>query len=143
MLLPTRHSRGFQRSHHKEMQSPQQPAARPASLLIPHEPRDSCGHSPLTLAQFLSGLPPPTPHCFFVCVRKGSPESVLPYFLNTASCWRLRDPILVSFKTVISRMCRRPWHPTPVFSPGESRGRGSLVGSCLWGRTESDTTEAT
>ena len=25
---------------------------------------------------------------------------------------------------------------------GESQGRGSLVGCCLWGRTESDVTEA-
>ena len=31
----------------------------------------------------------------------------------------------------------------PVFLPGESQGRGSLVGCRLWGRTESDTTEAT
>ena len=31
--------------------------------------------------------------------------------------------------------------PTPVFLPGESQGRGSLVGCRLWGRTESDTTE--
>ena len=38
---------------------------------------------------------------------------------------------------------RRKWHPTPVFLPGESQGRGSLVGCRLWGRTESDTTEAT
>ena len=38
---------------------------------------------------------------------------------------------------------RRKWQPTPVFLPGESQGRGSLVGFCLWGRTESDTTEAT
>ena len=38
---------------------------------------------------------------------------------------------------------RRKWPPTPVFFPGESQGRGSLVGCCLWGRTESDTTEAT
>ena len=38
---------------------------------------------------------------------------------------------------------RRKWQPTPVFLPGEFRGRGSLVGCCLWGRTESDTTEAT
>ena len=29
---------------------------------------------------------------------------------------------------------RRKWQPTPVFLPGESQG---------WGRTESDTTEAT
>jgi len=38
---------------------------------------------------------------------------------------------------------RRKWHPTPVFLPGESQGRGSLVGCRLWGHTESDTTEAT
>ena len=35
----------------------------------------------------------------------------------------------------------RKWKPTPVFLPGESQGRGSLVGCHLWGRTESDTTE--
>ena len=37
---------------------------------------------------------------------------------------------------------RRQWHPTPVFLPGESQGRGSLVGCRLWGRTQSDTTDA-
>ena len=36
---------------------------------------------------------------------------------------------------------RRKWQPTPVFLPGESQGRGSVVGCRLWGRTESDTTE--
>ena len=35
------------------------------------------------------------------------------------------------------------WQPTPVFLPGESQGQRSLVGCCLWGRTESDTTEVT
>ena len=38
---------------------------------------------------------------------------------------------------------RRKWQPTPVFLPGESEGQGNLVGCCLWGHTESDTTEAT
>ena len=38
---------------------------------------------------------------------------------------------------------RRKWQPTPAFLPGESQGWGSLVGCRLWGRTESDTTEAT
>ena len=33
---------------------------------------------------------------------------------------------------------RRKWQPTPVFLPGES-----LVGCCLWSRTESDMTEVT
>ena len=38
---------------------------------------------------------------------------------------------------------RKKWQPTPVFLPGESQGPESLVGCRLWGRTESDTTEAT
>ena len=38
---------------------------------------------------------------------------------------------------------RRKWQPTPVFLPGESQGWWGLVGCCLWGRTESDTTEVT
>ena len=38
---------------------------------------------------------------------------------------------------------RRKWQPTPVFLPGESQGRKSLVGCRLWGRTESDTTDMT
>ena len=37
----------------------------------------------------------------------------------------------------------RKWQPTPVFLPGESQGQGSIVGCCLWGCTESDTTEMT
>ena len=38
---------------------------------------------------------------------------------------------------------RRKWQPTPVFLPGESHGQRSMVGCCLWGRTESDTTQVT
>ena len=38
---------------------------------------------------------------------------------------------------------RRKWQPTSVFLPGESQGQRSLVGCCLWGHTQSDTTEAT
>ena len=37
----------------------------------------------------------------------------------------------------------RKWQPTPLFLPGESQGRGSLVGCHLWCCTESDKTEAT
>ena len=37
---------------------------------------------------------------------------------------------------------RRKWQPTPVFLPGESHGRRSLVGCSPRGHTESDTTEA-
>ena len=36
---------------------------------------------------------------------------------------------------------RRKWQPTPVFLPGKSHGRKSLVGYSPWGHKESDTTE--
>ena len=36
---------------------------------------------------------------------------------------------------------RKKWQPTPVFLPGESQGRGSLVGCGPWGCKESDMTE--
>ena len=38
---------------------------------------------------------------------------------------------------------RRKWQPTPVFLPGESQGRRSLVGCRPWGHAESDTTKVT
>ena len=38
---------------------------------------------------------------------------------------------------------KRKRQPTPLFLPGESKGRGSLVGCRLLGRTGSDMTEAT
>ena len=38
---------------------------------------------------------------------------------------------------------RRKWQPAQVFLTGESQGWESLVGCCLWDRTELDTTEAT
>ena len=36
---------------------------------------------------------------------------------------------------------RRKWQPTPVFLPGKSHGRRSLVGYSPWGRKEWDMTE--
>ena len=39
--------------------------------------------------------------------------------------------------------CRRNRQPIPAFLPGKSHGLRSLVGCRLWGRTESDTTDAT
>ena len=38
---------------------------------------------------------------------------------------------------------RRAWQPTLVFLSGESQGQRSLVGCRLWGRTESDMSDAT
>ena len=43
--------------------------------------------------------------------------------------------------TTYGYLWRRQWQPTPVFLPGESHGRRSLVGCSPWGHKESDTTE--
>ena len=55
---------------------------------------------------------------------------------------RVRQDCATSLSLFAFMHWRRKWQPTPVFLPGESQGRGSLVGCRLWGCTESDTTEA-
>src|SRR5574341_85596 len=70
---------------------------------------------------------------FFLMIRR-PPRSTL--FLYTTL---FRSATSLSLFTCMH--WRRKWQPTPVFLPGESQGRGSLVGCRLWGRTESDTTE--
>ena len=57
------------------------------------------------------------------------------------SRWTFVGKVMCLLFNMLSR--RRKWQPTPVFLPGESQGRGSLVGCRLWDRTESDTTEVT
>ena len=54
---------------------------------------------------------------------------------------RVRHDWVISLSLFTFMHWRRKWQPTPVFLPGKSQGRGSLVGCRLWGRTESDTTE--
>ena len=49
---------------------------------------------------------------------------------------RVRHDWVISLSLLTFLHWRRKWQPTPVFLPGESRGRGSLVGCRLWGRTE-------
>ena len=56
---------------------------------------------------------------------------------------RVGDDRATSFSLFTFMHWRRKWQLTPVFLPGESQGRGSLVGCRLWGCTESDTTEVT
>ena len=81
------------------------------------------------------GLPPP--HCLLVPCSSAvfceppRPSSE-PCLSQRSSCtWRQSHSLGLK------------WHPTPVFLPGEAQGRGSLVGCCPWGHTESDTTEVT
>ena len=66
------------------------------------------------------------------------------FFLYPFSCcWTFRLLQFSSLALFSFRHWRRKWQPTPVFLLGESQGRGSLVGCCLWGRTESDMTKVT
>ena len=62
--------------------------------------------------------------------------------LQSMGSRRVRHDWATSLSLFTFMHWRRTWHPTPVFLPGESQGRGSLVGCRLWGRRESDTTEA-
>ena len=63
--------------------------------------------------------------------------------LQSMGSLRVRHDWATSLSLFTFTHWRRKWQPTPVFLPGESQGQGSLVGCCLWGRTKSDTTEAT
>ena len=72
-----------------------------------------------------------------------NPWTEEPGGLQSMGSLRVRYDWAISLSLFTSMHWRRKWQPTPVFLTGESQGRGSLVGCCLWGRTESDTTEAT
>ena len=63
--------------------------------------------------------------------------------LQSMGSRRVRQDWVTSFSLFTFMHWRRKWQPTLVFLPGESQGQQSLVGCCLWGRTESDTTEVT
>ena len=64
-----------------------------------------------------------------------------PSRLQSVGSLRVRHDWANSLSLFTFMHWRRKWQPTPVFLPGESQGRGSLVGCHLWGHTESDTTE--
>ena len=79
--------------------------------------------------------------CLLLLVCRSS-RSILDTYLLLEVCstnltlrFAFLIPLTVSF-------WRRKWQPSPVLLPGESQGRGSLVGCRLWGHTELDTTEA-
>ena len=56
---------------------------------------------------------------------------------------RVGHDLMTSLSLFTLMHWRRKWQSTPMFLPGESQGRGSLVGCRLWGSTESDMTEVT
>ena len=63
--------------------------------------------------------------------------------LQSMGSWRVGHDWATSLSLFTFMHWRRQWQPTPVFLPGEPQGWQSLVGCCLWGCTESDTTDAT
>ena len=63
--------------------------------------------------------------------------------LQSMGSLRVRHDWVTSLSLFTFMHWRRKWQPTPVFLPGESQGRGILVGCHLWGCTDSDTTEVT
>ena len=71
------------------------------------------------------------------------PRTEEPGRLQSMGLLGVRHDWETSFSLFTFLHWRRKWQPTPVILPGESQGWGSLVGCCLWGRTETDTTEAT
>ena len=78
-------------------------------------------------------LRPPCPAVFSGLTSGKQVQSPLPTHLLVLII-TLRPRLLTL--TFSHRMYqRRQWQPTPVFLPGESQGRRSLVGCRLWGRT--------
>ena len=63
--------------------------------------------------------------------------------LQSMGSLRVRHDWVTSLSLFTFMHWRRKWQPTPVFLPGDSQGRGSLVGCRQWGHTELDTTEVT
>ena len=63
--------------------------------------------------------------------------------LQSMGSWRIGHDWATSLSLFTFMHWSRKWQATPMFLPGESQGGWSLVGCCLWGLTESDTTEVT
>ena len=53
--------------------------------------------------------------------------------LQSMGSLRVRQDWATSLSLFTFMHWRRKWQPTPVFLPGESQGRGSLVSRRLWG----------
>ena len=77
------------------------------------------------------------------CSSLRIPGTEEPGGLQSKGSRRVRHDWATSLSLFTFTHWRRKWQPTAVFLPGESQGRGSLVGCRLAGHTESDTTEAT
>ena len=97
-----------------------------------------------------------SPYYYYINIHvregNGTPSSTIawkipwmeePGRLQSMGSLRVRHNRATSLSLFTFMHWRRKWQPTPVFLPGESQGRGSLVDCRLWGCTELDMTDAT
>ena len=77
-----------------------------------------------------------TPHSSTLALR--IPRTEEPGRLQSMGLRRVGHDWANSLSLFTFMHWRRKWQPIPVFLPGESQGRGSLVGCRLWCHTESD-----
>ena len=93
-----------------------------------------CSYFPLNLLFILF---------FFPLAAWKIPWMEEPGGLQSMGLLKVRHSWVTSLSLLTFMYRRRKWQPTPVFLPGESQGQGSLVGCCLRGHTESNSTEMT
>ena len=79
----------------------------------------------------------------YSCLENPMDEGAWWAAVHGVGCWELDTTERLHFDFSLFTHWRRKWQPNPVFLPGKSQGWGTLVGCRLWGRTESDMTEAT
>ena len=128
----------------------------PFSLLSSHLVHRSVLYVCFSIAALKINLSMPSLQIPYICISKGegngTPTSTLawkipwaeePGRLQSTGSWRVGYDWATSLSLFTFMHWRRKWQPTPVFLPGESQGRGSLVGCRVWGCTESDTNEVT
>ena len=78
------------------------------------------------------------PHCSTLAWK--IPWMKEPGRLQSIGSLRVQHDWATSLSLFTFMHWRRKSHPTPVLLPGKSQRQGSLMGCCLWGYTELDTT---
>ena len=75
--------------------------------------------------------------------KKTHKEKMQSSYFPLAKFWNIQPSFHKQLDAIQAFVTLSPWQPTLVFLPGASQGQGSPMGCRLWGRTESDMTEAT